>query len=130
MLETNNFASKIIRHIEWLVRYNQGSSMLVQAAEQNVLHVMAAIVSYVANKESWGETDVTSWSTYEVAKQRLYLGHSILIDLVQKPMSHPDVSFVEFDTERYSKIFYDLELNASDPYFDSIKRNYYNEVSS
>lgn len=130
MNDSKKFPDQIVEHLKWLVRNHRGASILIRAAQQNIIPVMTAISAYVAEKESWGSTDVTSYSVFDVAKQRLYLGNSILIDLHQKEMSHPDWSFVNVDCERYSTMFYDLELNVDDPYFNTIKRDYYNDVSN
>lgn len=129
-MTVENITKGIISHLTYCLRYRHSSAILISAAEQNVSLVMAEVVKFVAQNESWGETDPYSYSSFEVAKSCLYLKYNVLIDVLQKPMSHPDNSFMNFDVTGYNKVFYDLTLNASDPFFDTIKRDYYNEVSS
>lgn len=127
---SNRLAEKIVEHLKWLIKYRSGASIGVFAARQNLSVIMTAITQYVAEIEDWGPTDHTSYNSFELAKQRLYLSHSILIDVYQKALSHPDNSHVDFDVSGYSKLYYDLELSSDDPYFDTIKRDYYNDVSN
>jgi len=130
MAYIDHFLEKIVGTLKHRVKYRQGDSIIVYAAEQNVIRIMTAITEYVAEIEGWGPTDYTTYNSYNLAKQRLYLMHSILIEVVQKSMSHPDWSHDQIDVSNYSTLFMDHELNVSDPYFDTIKRDYYNEVSS
>lgn len=125
-----NFAEAIVKHIDWCIKNFQISSILIRSAEQNVPVVRAKIIEYVAKIEGWEHIDVNSYSTFEVATQALYLKHNIFIRLDQKEMSSPDYSFMDTDISGFTKFFYDLELNATDPYFGTITRSYYNEVSS
>lgn len=126
----DHFTDKIVGTLKHRVKYSQGDSILIKAASQNVIPVMAAITQYVAEIEDWGPTDYTTYNSFNLAKQRLYLCHNILIEVHQKAKSHPAWSHEQFDVSGYATFFYDLGLNADDPYFDEIKRGYYNEVSS
>lgn len=130
MSYVEHFVEKIVGTLKHRVKYRQGDSIGIRAAEQNVLPIMTAITQYVAEIESWGPTDCTTYNSFNLAKQRLYLMHNILIDLHQKPMSHPDWSHEQLDVGGYSTLFYDHELNVSDPYFNTIKRDYYNDVNT
>lgn len=130
MAYVDHFIEKIVGTLQHRVKYRQGDSICVYAAEQNVISVMTAVTSFVAENEQWGPTDCTTYSAFNLAKERLYLMHSILIEVNQKPMSHPDWSHMQLDVSGYATLFYDLELNVSDPYFNEIKRDYYNDVSN
>ncbi len=130
MSHVEHFAENIIDTLKHRIKYNQADSILIRAAEQNIIPIMTAITQYVAEIEEWGPTDCTTFNSFNLAKQRLYFRYNILIDLHQKPMSHPDWSHEQLDVSGYSTLFCDHELNASDPYFNKIKRDYYNEVSS
>jgi len=127
---STNFAEAIVKHIDWCVKNFQISSILVRSAEQNTHVVRAKIIEYVAKIEGWEHIDVHSYSTFEVAINALYLKHNIFIREEQKEMSSPDYSFMSMDISGFTKIFYDLELNATDPYFGTITRSYYNDVNS
>lgn len=121
---------RIVMSIAHKVNNHLSASIGVFAAEQNVLPVMTAITQFVADIESWGPTDCTTFNSFDLARQRLYLKYNILLEVSQKEHSHPDWSFVSKDVRQYTEIFYDHELNMSDPYFNTIKRDYYNEVSN
>jgi hypothetical protein len=123
-------AESIVAHLEWCIRNFQTSAILIRLAEQNVSVVRGKIIEYVAQIESWDHVDPSSYSSFEVACQTLYLKHNIYIRQEQKEMSSPDYSFMDTDISGFNRFFYDLELNASDPYFGTITRDYYNDVSS
>lgn len=123
-------AKNVVSTVANNIRNHRGSAILVRVAEQNIPHVREGVTRYVAQIESWGETDVTSYNTFELAKQTLYLSYNILIEVHQKEMSHPDHSYTSVDVSGYNEFIYDLELNYTDPYFNVIQRDYYNEVSS
>lgn len=125
-----DLAGSVVAHIEWCVRNFQSSAILIQVAEQNTHVVRGKIVEYVAKVEEWSHVDPSSYSSFEVATQTLYLKYNIFIREQQKQMSSPDYNFFDADVSGFNKMFYDLELNATDPYFDVIKRDYYNDVSS
>lgn len=120
----------IIAAIDYSIRNFRYEAMLFKLAEQNISVVRGKIIEYVAKMESWDHVDPTSYGSFDVACQSLYLKHNILIRVEQKEMSSPSYSFTQFESAGFTKVFYDHELNASDPYFDVIKRDYYNEVSS
>lgn len=121
---------RLVASIHHTINNQRSASIGVFAAEQNVLPVREAVTKYVADIEGWGPTDCTTYNTYDLARQRLYLQYNILLEVVQKENSHPDWGFMIKDVTQYTEIFYDHELNATDPYFHTIKRDYYNEVSS
>lgn len=120
----------VVAHIAHSIKHFQTSAILLYLAEQNVLTVRGKIIEYVAEIEGWEHVDPTSFSSFEVACQTLYLKYNIFISQCQKGMSSPDYAFTDPDISGFNKFFYDLELNATDPYFDTIKRDYYNTVSS
>jgi len=125
-----DLAGCVVAHIAFCIRHIQSSAVLVNAAEQNVPLVRRKLVECVAQIDGWSHVDPDSYSSYEVACQSLYLNHNIMVRLQQKEMSSPDYSFTDFDVSGFNKVFHDYELNASDPYFNVIKRDYYNEVNS
>lgn len=125
-----NLAESIVAHIAWCIKNFQSNAILLRLAEQNVSVVRGKIIEYVAKIEAWDHVDPSSYSSFEVASQTLYLKHNIFIRQEQKEMSSPDYSFMDTDVSGFNKLFYDLELNASDPYFGAITRDYYNDVSS
>lgn len=125
-----NFEEAIVKHIEYSINNFQSSAILIKAAEQNVSLVRGKIIEFVARIDQWEFVDTSSYSSFEVACSSLYLKHNILIHLCQKEMSSPDYSFTDFNSAGYTKVYYDHMLNATDPYFDLIKRDYYNTVSS
>ena len=124
------FEDSIVSHIEFSINNFQSSAVLIRAAEQNIPLVRGKIIEFVARIDNWDFVDPSSYSSFEVACNSLYLKYNILIRLDQKEMSSPDYSFTDFDIAGYTKVYYDLALNATDPYFDHIKRDYYNDVSS
>lgn len=124
------FAESIVAHIAHAVKNFQTTAILLYVAEQNVSVVRGKIIEYVAQIEGWEHVDPSSYSSFEVATQTLYLKHNIFIRQCQKEMSSPDYSFTNADISGFNQFFYDLELNASDPYFGTITRDYYNDVSS
>lgn len=130
MTNAERFASQIVTSLRHHVTYQQGASICIYAASQNVIRIMTAITEYVAEIEKWGPTDCTTYNTFDLAKQRLYLMYNILIEIRQKEHSHPDCGWIDKDVSGFSKMYYDLELNADDPYLDVTKRDYYNEVSN
>lgn len=125
-----HFAGKVVAELKHCVDNGRGNSILIRVANQNVIPIMAAITEYVAKIDNWGPTDYTTYNSFNIAKQRLYLLNNIYVDVVQKPMTHPDWSHDQFEVGNYSTVFIDHELNADDPYFNVIKRDYYNEVSN
>lgn len=125
-----SLANLVVDHIDRCIKNFQSSAIYIQVAEQNELDVRAKVIEYVAQKENWSHVDPSSYGSFDVALQNLYLKHTIIVKMVLKPMSSPDYSFMDADISGYTKFFYDLELNATDPYFDVIKRDYYNDVSS
>lgn len=125
-----NFEEAIVKHIELSINNFQSSAILVRAAEQNVSLVRGKIIEFVARIDNWDFVDPSSYGSFEVACNSLYLKYNILVHVNQKEMSSPDYSFADFDIAGYTRVYYDLALNATDPYFDRIKRDYYNDVSS
>lgn len=125
-----HFTGRIVEHLRRCISNGQSSSILIYAATQNNIPVMVAITKFVAEIENWGPTDYTTFNSFNLAKQRLYMMHNLLLDLHQKPMSHPEWSHTQIEVGGYSTLFYDHELNADDPYFNEIKRDYYNDVSN
>lgn len=123
------FEDSIVNHIEFSINNFQSSAVLIRAAEQNIPLVRGKIIEYVAKIDNWEFIDTSSYSSFEVACNSLYLKYNILIHLHQKEMSSPDYSFTDLNCAGYTKVYYDLELNSTDPYFDKIKRDYYNDVS-
>lgn len=107
--------TEVVEHLKHCIKWHQSTAILVQAADYNVAHVMGAVTRYVAEIESWGETDYTSYSSFNVAKQSLYLKYNILLDIWQKPHGHPDYSHISLECRNYNRILFDLELNSDDP---------------
>jgi hypothetical protein len=120
----------VVAHIAHCIKHFQTTAILLRLAEQNVSIVRGKIIEFVAQLEKWEHVDPNSYSSFEVACSTLFLKYNIFIRQDQKEMSSPDYAFTDPDISGFNKFYYDLELNATDPYFDVIKRDYYNDVSS
>lgn len=122
--------ASITNHIGYCIKHRNSSAIKLYIAEQNLTLLVSEINKFYITLKEWALTDTTSYSVFEVVKQDLYLNHSILIEVYQKPMSHPDSNHLDLDTEGYTKIYFDLDLNTSDPKLQADTKFYYADVNS
>lgn len=115
MTQFENFTKDLIFQIESHITRCQNLSILMYVADRNTPSLIEAINRYVATKELWGETDLTSYSTFDVARQQLYLKYNVLLEWFQKPAAMPGYNHVSVATHGYSHVMFDLDFNKGDP---------------
>lgn len=109
------FVDDLINHLKLCVSNSIRDSILLYVADRNVPRLIEGVIKYVAEIEAWASTDTTSFSAFEVARQQLYLKHSIFIEWYQKPDNFEGHNHTKISSHGHNTIMFDLTPNSTDP---------------
>lgn len=120
MSEMTKLVKHIHDHVHWMYRNHQSSFIGVFTSRENVQGVFDAIIRLVAELEHWPDPITYNYATFQIANQTLYLRCGIMLEVLQRPHSHPDGGehrYIDLDVEKYTKVFFDFSPSLEDDHY-------------
>lgn len=100
---------RLVGHVRFCALNRQSSFVGALVAPETVDLIHNGIIDLVAELDNWPSPVNYNYSTFQTANQTLYFRYGIMIEVFWRPVAPPDPSnkYVEFDVEKYSKVFFE-----------------------
>lgn len=104
---------RVIEHVRYCANNHQSSFIGIYSAPETVGLIHNGIIDLVAEREGWLQPITYSYEMFKVASQTLYFRHSILIEVMWRPIC-PEKIFLELDVTKYTKLFFEWKSTTTD----------------